>query len=863
MSKPAAAIPAGHTPLMQQYLRIKADYPDTLLLFRMGDFYELFYEDARRAAGLLDITLTTRGESNGAPIPMAGVPHHAAESYLARLLRKGESAAICEQVGDPATAKGPVERKVVRVVTPGTVTDEALLIERQDNLLAAIANRGADLALAWLDLSGGRFHVRRLKDQADLESQLERLQPAELLLSEDSPLLGRSNLAERARMRPPWHFDVESATRLLNEQFGTRDLAGFGLEPRDVAASAAGALLQYVQDTQRSALPHLRALRLERADDHLHIDAMTRRNLELLNHPQGQHEHTLVGVMDSTITPMGGRLLRRWIANPARSRSRLDSRHRTVGALLESGQCEPLRELLRGVGDVERILTRVALGSARPRDLTTLRHGLGSLPRLRAECTAQPRDELQRLGDSLGEFPVLHALLEQALVDEPPVLLRNGGVIREGHDQELDELRQLSGNASDFLIEYEERQRQESGIPSLKVGYNRVHGYYIEITHAHADKIPAHYTRRQTLKAAERYITEELKHFEDQVLSSRERALAREQHCYDLLLAELQASLEPLQDMAAAIARLDVLCGFAERAGMLDLCRPDMSDQPGIDIEAGRHPVIEQVQAEPFTPNDIRLGPDRRMLIITGPNMGGKSTYMRQAALIVLLAHAGSWVPASKARIGPVDRIFTRIGAGDDLAQGRSTFMMEMTETANILHNATAESLVLMDEIGRGTSTYDGLALAWACADYLARKVRAYTLFATHYFELTQLASLAEGVFNVHLKAVEHGERIVFLHAVHDGPASQSYGLQVAALAGIPAAVLAGARRHLRKLEAMGGETPQMSLFDGEAGNDQAPAQANPVLLRLASIEPNELTPRQALELVYELSKLAGSPEVD
>jgi DNA mismatch repair protein MutS len=862
MPTPAAAATSGHTPLMQQYLRIKSEYPDVLLLFRMGDFYELFYEDARRAASLLDITLTTRGESNGAPIPMAGVPHHAVETYLARLLRRGEAAAICEQVGDPAASKGPVERKVVRVVTPGTVTDEALLQERRDNVLAAIAAESERIGLAWLDLSGGRFRVRELQGAADLEAQLERLQPAELLLPEDAPLLQRAGIAEQARPRAPWHFEADSAARLLNEQFGTRDLAGFGLEDSSPAVCAAGALLQYVQETQRSSLPHVRGLQVERAGDHLHIDAVTRRHLELLQHPLGEESHTLVAVMDTTITPMGGRLLRRWVTNPIRNLDRLGSRHRTVGALLESGAYERLRELLRGIGDVERILTRVALGSARPRDLSTLRAAFGLLPQLRAVCLADERSELRVLGEALQEFPDLQALLQSALVEEPPVLLRNGGVIAAGHDEELDRLRSLSENASGFLLEYEERQRAETGIATLKVGYNRVHGYYIEITHTHADKVPPDYTRRQTLKAAERYITEELKAFEDQVLSSRERALAREQHCYEFLIGDLQACLQDQQNMARALARMDVLCAFAERATSLDLCQPRMTGEAGIAIEAGRHPVIEQVQDEPFTPNDMRLAPDRRMLVITGPNMGGKSTYMRQAALIVLLAHAGSWVPASQARIGPVDRIFTRIGAGDDLTRGRSTFMMEMTETANILHNATEQSLVLMDEIGRGTSTYDGLALAWACAEHLAKQVRAYTLFATHYFELTRLADLADGVFNVHLKAVEHGAKIVFLHAVHDGPASQSYGLQVAALAGIPAPVLAAARRHLRKLESSREATPQMSLFDNiepEPGKQEEAPKRVPLRERVASVAADELTPRLALELVYELQgMLAG-----
>jgi DNA mismatch repair protein MutS len=841
---------------MQQYLRIKAEYPDVLLLFRMGDFYELFYEDARRAAGLLDITLTTRGESNGAPIPMAGVPHHAVENYLARLLRKGQSVAICEQVGDPAASRGPVERRVVRVVTPGTVTDEALLRERQDNLLTAIAGHGEDTALAWLDLSAGRFRVRRVSDETDLESQLERLQPAELLIAEDSILLKIPVIADLATQRAPWHFDSESALHLLNEQFGTRDLSGFGVDGQGAEVSAAGALLQYVQETQCTALPHVRSLRVEQPGAHLHIDAATRRNLELLHHPFGHDELTLVGVVDSTITPMGGRLLRRWIANPVRDLARLDSRHRAIGVLIECGLYPELREWLRGVGDIERILSRVALGSARPRDLSTLRGALAIIPQLRSALDAGVREDVRELRDSLQEFPEAHALLQAAIVDEPPVLTRNGGVMKEGFDEELDQLRGLSENASDFLLQYEEQERETSGIASLKVGYNRVHGYYIEVTRTHSDKVPAHYARRQTLKSAERYITEELKAFEDKVLSSRERALARELHCYEQLLDSLQQILEPLQAMAGAMARLDVICSFAETAQRLDLCCPQMSGESGLEIVAGRHPVIEQVQDEPFTPNDIRLGPDQRMLVITGPNMGGKSTYMRQTALIVLLAHAGSWVPAASARIGPVDRIFTRIGAGDDLTRGRSTFMMEMSETANILHNATQESLVLMDEIGRGTSTYDGLALAWACADYLARRVKAYTLFATHYFELTRLAEKLEGVSNVHLRAVEHGARIVFLHAVSEGPASQSYGLQVAALAGIPAQVLNKARRHLRQLESEQPKSPQLGLFDEPDAEAKPDAAPDPLRNMLESLDPDNMTPREALGLMFELRNL-------
>jgi DNA mismatch repair protein MutS len=847
---------AKHTPLMQQYFGIKADFPDTLVLFRMGDFYELFYDDARRAAQLLDITLTTRGESGGAPIPMAGVPHHALDNYLARLVRMGESAAICEQVSEPTAGKGLVDRKVVRVVTPGTLTEEALLESRRENLLAALASHGGSMALAWLELASGRFTVRALSSQHEVEGLLERLQPAELLIEEgQDPMPG---YGERARERPPWKFDTAQATRLLCEQFGTADLRGYGIEALPAAVSAAGVLLDYLQETQRTALPHLRGIQLEQADEFLHLDAISRRNLEIERGLGGDDQATLVGIMDSSVTAMGGRLLRRWIGNPLRDRARLVRRHAAVAALLEEHGYEALRDILRGVGDIERILARVALQTARPRDLTTLRHALGILPDL-AAIRDSGNDELRQAFGELSLFPELHATLSRAIVDDPPVLLRDGGVIASGYDAELDELRSLSDNASEFLLAYEARQREQTRIPSLKVGYNRVHGYYIEVTHTHQHLVPPEYTRRQTLKAAERYITEELKTFEDRILSSRERALAREKHCYAGLLRLLLDSIEPLQATATGLARLDVLCAFAERAERLDLARPELSERDGLTIRGGRHPVVERIQHEPFTPNDLHLDDATRMLIITGPNMGGKSTYMRQAALIVLLAHAGSWVPAARAVIGPIDRIFTRIGAGDDLARGRSTFMVEMSETANILHNATEHSLVLMDEIGRGTSTYDGLALAWSSAVYLARRIGAYALFATHYFELTQLAEQEPTVANVHLRAVEHKDHIVFLHAVEDGPASQSYGLQVAALAGVPKSVLQQARQHLAQLEKQQrAEHPQLGLFDARGEEHPATEETarNALRERLDAIDPDSLSPREALALLYELKKL-------
>ena len=843
---------------MQQYLSIKSEFPDTLLLFRMGDFYEVFYDDARRAAKLLDITLTTRGESGGAPVQMAGVPYHALDNYLARLVRLGESVAICEQVSEPTPGKGLVERKVVRVVTPGTITEEALLESRQDNLLAALAGSGNDLALAWLDLASGRFKLRPLGSMEEVEAQLERLQPAELLIEEglELPFVN----TEHTRQRPPWKFDHKQCAVLLCEQFETSGLTGFGLDGLDTAVTAAGVLLDYVQETQRTALPHLRGVQLEQADEFLHLDAISRRNLEIESSLGGRKEATLVGIMDSSVTAMGGRLLRRWIGNPVRSRETMARRHGAIGALLSGHLYEPLRELLRSVGDIERILTRVALATARPRDLTTLRHAISVLPQLAAILEGQEAGELHQLIGTLPRFPDLHDLLLRAIIEEPPVLIRDGGVIAEGYDQQLDELRSLSQNANEFLLQYEQEQRELTGISGLKVGYNRVHGYFIEVTHAHQHLVPPFYTRKQTLKAAERYITEELKVFEDKVLSSRDRALVREKYCYAELLEILLKELEPLQEMAATVARLDVLCAFAERAERLDLVSPRMSEEQGLEIIGGRHPVVEQIQDQPFTPNDIRLDVKTRMLIITGPNMGGKSTYMRQTALIILLAHAGSWVPARSAVIGPIDRIFTRIGAGDDLARGRSTFMVEMSETANILHNASRNSLVLLDEIGRGTSTYDGLALASACAVYLARNIGAYTLFATHYFELTQLAGSEKSVENVHLQAVEHKDRIVFLHSVREGPASQSYGLQVAALAGIPPSVLRQARGHLALLEKQQrAETPQLGLFDQAESSPavaEEPAQPDPVRQRMAEIDPDALTPREALALLYELKDL-------
>ncbi|MGY1457175.1 DNA mismatch repair protein MutS [Luteimonas sp. A534] len=848
-----------HTPLMKQYFAAKAEHPDVLLFFRMGDFYELFHDDARRAAKLLDITLTQRGASGGAPIPMAGVPHHAAEGYLARLVALGESVAICEQVGDPATSKGLVERKVVRIVTPGTVTDEALLSERRDTLLLAVSRGKSGYGLAWADLAGGRFLANEVTSDDALEAELARLDPAELLLPDEEGWPVFATTRGGLRRRAPWLFDADSGRRQLLRFFGLHDLTAFGIDDRPLAIAAAGALLGYVEETQKQRLPHLTSIAVEASDGAIAMNAATRRHLELDTRVDGEQKHTLLGVLDSTVTPMGGRLLRRWLHRPLRDRTVVAQRHHAVGALIDDRVERDLREQFRALGDVERILSRIALRSARPRDLSTLRDALGLLPALRRLLAPVDSPRLQALVAGLGEHEAQARLLADALVEQPPVLARDGGVFADDYDAELAELRTLSTHADQFLVDLEAREREASGIATLKVGYNRVHGYYLEISKAHVAKAPTHYTRRQTLTNAERYITEELKGFEDKVLSARERALARERLLYEQLLDELNLHLESLRRCAGALAELDVFAGLAERAQALDWSRPELVDAPCLEIERGRHPVVEAVRDEPFEPNDLMLDDDRRMLVITGPNMGGKSTYMRQNALIVLLAHIGSFVPASRARMGPIDRILTRIGAGDDLARGQSTFMVEMSETSHILHHATAQSLVLMDEIGRGTSTYDGLALAEACARHLAAHNRCYTLFATHYFELTALATPGSGIANVHLDAVEHGDALVFMHAVKDGPANRSFGLQVAALAGLPKPVLGQARARLAELEQQGpAASPPMSAEMLDAPQQFglfAPSSA--ALEALAGIDPDELTPKQALEALYRLKALS------
>ena len=865
---------AEHTPMMRQYLRLKAQYPDALLFYRMGDFYELFYDDARRAAALLGITLTARGSSAGQPIPMAGVPFHSVEPYLAKLVRQGECVAVCEQQGDPAKSKGPVDRAIVRVVTPGTVTDDALLDARRDTLLAAVARDGERFGLAWLDLAAGRFTVLQAQSLQALLAELERLKPAELLLSENAKADDLARSGTMTRTRPPWYFELSSASRLLTDQLGTLDLKGFGADELPLAISAAGALLQYVRDTQKAAVPHIRALTVEERTDALIIDATTRRNLELDGNLSGNPDATVLASIDSCVTSMGSRQLRRWLNRPLTDQALLNTRYHALAALIERRRFESLREQLRGIGDVERILARVALRSARPRDLTALRVSLGAIPGVREGLANIDSPLLHEMhARSLDHADVVD-LLTRAIATEPSTFVRDGDVIAAGYDADLDELRRISTHTDEFLLELERRERERSGIAGLKLGFNRVQGFFIEISRKDAERAPKDYLRRQTVKSAERFITPELKSFEDKVLGARDRALAREKEIYEEVLTQLTDRLGPMQRTAAVLAELDALTGLAERACELDWTRPELVSDPVLKITAGRHPIVERFSDSAFVPNDLLFDAGRRMLIITGPNMGGKSTYMRQAALIVILAHMGSYVPAERAVLGPLDRIFTRIGAADDLAGGRSTFMVEMTEAANILHNATARSLILMDEIGRGTSTFDGLSLAWSMARHIAVRVKAFTLFATHYFELTALASEVDGCVNVHLDATEHGEGIVFLHAVREGPANRSYGLQVAQLAGVPREVIAQARRYLEALESQrdradgrGRRSPQteLPLFAPAevevSAAAEAQAAADSALVgemksAIEALDPDSLSPRAALDAVYRLREL-------
>ena len=830
--------------MMQQYLRIKGEHPDILVFYRMGDFYELFYDDAEKASRLIDLTLTQRGSSAGMPVKMAGVPVHSVEQYLAKLVKMGESVAIAEQIGDPATAKGPVDRQVTRIVTPGTLTDSELLDDKADNVLLSICRDKSTVGLAWLSLASGALRVAEVAPQA-LDNELRRIGAAEVLIAQDAVLDGYF-----LTRLPAWHFDIEAGKKRLLKQLGAASLAGFGCEDMTLAIGACGALLDYAAKTQGQALAHVTAVSAERAGEYVRLDAATRRNLELTETLRGEPAPTLFSLLDECATGMGSRLLRHWLHHPLRDRAALAARHDAVTALQES----QIHKILRRFSDVERITARLALKSVRPRELSGLRDSLKLLPEL---CTAMP-DTAALLRDlTLDMATPSEALkiLESAIHPEPAARVIDGGVIADGYNANLDELRRLQTDAGSFLVELENREKERTGIPNLRVAYNSVHGYYIEVTSSHVGKVPDDYRRRQTLKNAERYITPELKTFEDKALSARDRALALEKSLYEQVIEELQAHLGPLQKIARAIAQTDVLANFSSLAVKKNFARPHFTDQICIDIEGGRHPVVE-AQIENFIANDCRLSALRRFLLITGPNMGGKSTYMRQVALIVLMAHIGAFVPARAARIGPVDQIFTRIGAADDLAGGRSTFMVEMTESASILHHATEKSLVLMDEVGRGTSTFDGLALAWAIARHLVDKNKAMSLFATHYFEMTRLALEYKDVANVHLDAVEHKDTVVFLHAVEEGPASRSYGLQVAALAGVPKPVIRQANKYLQLLEDSSlARGNQDDLFSRKAAPE--PEQAtDPLREEMLKVNPDELTPREALELLYRLKKL-------
>ena len=850
-----------HTPMMQQYLKLKAENPDILLFYRMGDFYELFYDDAKKAAALLDISLTKRGQSAGNPIPMAGVPYHAVEGYLAKLVQLGEPVAICEQVGDPATSKGPVERKIVRIVTPGTVSDEALLPERQDNLIVAVYQEKEKFGLATLDMTSGRFQLCEPHSKEALQAELQRINPVELLYCEDFVEMAIIEHYKGLRRRPIWEFELSTAISELNRQFGTKDLRAFGVEKSPLGLAAAGCLLQYAKETQRASLPHIQSISVIQNNDNIQLDAATRRNLELTQNLAGGTENTLSSVLDKCVTPMGSRLLKRWIHQPIRQTDILLKRQKTIGEIIEQDLYHELQPYLQQVGDMERILARVALRSARPRDLTRLRTALEQIEPIKSLIQTKTSSNLTALSAQIDDFSAQIKLLQKAIIETPPLLIRDGGVIAEGYNAELDEWRTLSAGATQYLENLEQRERESTGIDTLKIGFNAVHGYYIQISQGQAHKAPIHYVRRQTLKNAERYIIPELKEYEDKVLKSKGAALALEKQLYDELFDLLLPHLGQLQLASLALSELDVLVNLAERAETLNYVAPQFSDEIGVKIENGRHPVVEQVLKDPFIANPDNLNQQRHLLIITGPNMGGKSTYMRQTALITLMAYIGSFVPADSAVIGQIDRIFTRIGASDDLASGRSTFMVEMTEMANILHQATSQSLVLIDEIGRGTSTYDGLSLAWACAEWLAKKTRSLTLFATHYFELTALPEKIEGIANIHLDALEHNNTIAFMHAVQDGAASKSYGLAVAALAGVPQSVIKLAKQKLHQLEKLSAQNGDQQIQHLRALNQhqgELAFEAEPDALREAieQLDPDELSPKQALAFLYQLKKM-------
>lgn len=859
------------TPMMQQYLTIKMQHPHSLMFYRMGDFYELFFDDAHKAAKLLGISLTHRGKANGEPIPMAGVPYHAAEGYLARLVKKGETVVICEQLGE-VTGKGPVERGVVRIITPGTLTDDALLNSHQSSNLVALCIQQNQIGIALLDLSAGIFKVQQQDFQPEqLAIELSRLMPSEILVDED---IIDQNIIEQIKKqlecpvtkRPNVDFNLNNAQKTLCDQFAVSTLAGFGIDHLPLAKASAAALIHYAKETQKTALPHIRSIQLEQSSDFIALDPVTRRNLELVE-PLFDHGTSLFQLINDCQTAMGGRLLSRTIMQPLRDTKLLDARLDAISCILKGYHEAPTRLVLKDISDIERVLSRIALGSARPRDLVQLRQACAQIPLLRHAIQPiihnHPTGLIEQLDNELGDFKALYQRLMAAVVEHPPVLLRDGNVIAEGFDSELDELRKIRDHAGQFLIDLEIQERENTGVSTLKIGYNRVSGYYIELTRAQAEHAPEHYIRRQTLKNAERYITPELKSFEDKVLSSESRALAREKMLFEMLLDELRADIGNLQMMSSAIAQLDLLANFAHQARLRNWCRPEFSPEIGVKIVAGRHPVVEALSKTPFTANDTSLDFNHRMAIVTGPNMGGKSTFMRQTALISLLAYCGCYVPAQAAILGPIDRVFTRIGSADDLSTGKSTFMVEMTETSQILHHATNQSLVLMDEVGRGTSTYDGLSLAWACVLDLSKRIKCLCLFATHYFELTELAK-ESGIDNYHVTAKELNGNLILLHKVQQGPASQSHGLQVAKLAGIPASVIKEAQNRLKILEKQQqrqvNKVVQNDLFSivDEPSIEVVERiveveKDTPALNLLRALDVDNLSPREALQQIYAL----------
>ena len=859
------------TPMMQQYFNVKMQHPDSLMFYRMGDFYELFFDDAHKAAKLLGITLTHRGKANGQPIPMAGVPYHAAEGYLARLVKKGETVAICEQLGE-VTGKGPVERGVVRILTPGTLTDDALLNSHQSSNLVALCMQQNQIGIALLDLSAGIFKVQQQDFKHEqLAIELSRLMPSEIVMDED---FIDPNIIEQIKKqlecpvtkRPNVDFNLNNAQKTLCDQFAVSTLSGFGIDHLPLAKAAAAALIHYAKETQKTALPHIRSIQLEQSSDFIALDPVTRRNLELVE-PLFEHGTSLFQLLNECETAMGSRLLSRTLMQPLRDTKLLDARLDATASILQGYHEAPIRLVLKEISDIERVLSRIALGSARPRDLVQLRQACAQIPFLRHAIqpllTTGQSELIQQLNDELGDFKGLHQRLISAIVEHPPVLLRDGNVIAEGFDTELDELRKIRDHAGQFLIDLEIQERQRTGISTLKIGYNRVSGYYLELTRAQAEQAPEHYIRRQTLKNAERYITPELKSFEDKVLSSESRALAREKMLFEMLLEELRQDIGHLQMMSGAIAQMDVLSNFAHQARLRNWSRPEFSPEIGIKIVAGRHPVVEALNKTAFTPNDTSLDFNHRMAIVTGPNMGGKSTFMRQTALISLLGYCGSYVPAKSAVLGPIDRVFTRIGSADDLSTGKSTFMVEMTETSQILHHATNQSLVLMGEVGLVTSTYDGFSLALACVLDLSKRIKCLCLFATHYFELTELSN-ESGIYNYHVSAKELNGNLILLHKVQQGPASQSHGLQVAKLAGIPNNVIKEAQNRLKILEKQQhqqlNKAVQNDLFNV---TDEPQAEViervveieknSPALDLLKQLDIDNLSPREALQHLYLL----------